>query len=137
VRAAPESGPDIRGIPRPLHPYIVGKPAFRFLAPGVQHIPLSLKANDVPARLVKFNPGLEVPPHHHRGLEMILVLDGEFEDYQSNDRYQTGDVSRRDETKDHRTRVTGNDACTVLIVGTELSQPLTAWGKLVQILTRL
>lgn len=128
---------DVPGLPRPLLPYLASGPSFRFLTPGVQHIPLTLSVNDVPARLVRFKPGFEVPEHSHAGLEMILVLDGEFEDTSTAERYKTGDVSRREGTADHKTRVTSADPCTALMIGTARSEPKTFWGRMAQILTKV
>jgi putative transcriptional regulator len=128
---------DVPGLPRPILPYLENTPTFRFLAPGVQHIPLTLSVSDVPARLVRFKPGFEVPDHSHAGLEMIVVLDGEFEDTTTAERYQTGDVSRREGTAIHKTRITSADPCTALMIGTARSEPKTFWGRMAQILTKV
>jgi putative transcriptional regulator len=128
---------DVPGLPRPILPYLANTPNFRFLAPGVQHVPLTLSVNDVPARLVRFKPEFEVPEHSHAGLETILVLDGEFEDLTTAERYRTGDISRRDGTAAHKTRITSADPCTALMIGTALSEPKTFWGRMAQILTKV
>ena len=128
---------DVPGLPRPILPYLANTPNFRFLAPGVQHVPLTLSVNDVPARLVRFKPGFEVPEHSHAGLEMIVVLDGEFEDTSTTERFRTGDVSRREGTADHKTRVTSEDPCTALMIGTAKSEPKTFWARMAQILTKV
>jgi putative transcriptional regulator len=130
--AAPES---TAMIPRPLHDYFADEPRFRFLAPGIQHIPLSFSVGGVPARIVRFKPGFMIPDHAHTGLEMVLVLDGEITDGVTKELFRTGDLSRRDEGTAHSQRVTSQDPCVCLVVSAKPIVPSTAWGRILKALT--
>jgi putative transcriptional regulator len=131
--------PLARIIPRPLHAYFKEPtPAWRFLAPGIKHVPISLTVGALPARLIQFKSGLVIPDHRHSGNEMVLVLDGILEDTVSREVFRTGDLSRRDETSPrHGNAVTGPDPCTCLVVTDGPIDPATMWGKLLKALTGL
>lgn len=128
-----------RSIPRPLHPYFKETtPAWRFLAPGLKHVPLSLTVGQMPARLIQFRPGFVVPDHTHNGTEMLLVLDGVLEDTVSKEVYREGDLSRRDEGSNrHGNAVKGAEPCVCLVVNDGPLNPATLWGKLLKALTGL
>jgi putative transcriptional regulator len=131
--------PVARAIPRPLHAYFKEQvPTWRFLAPGLKHVPISLSVGEIPARLIQFRPGLVVPDHRHTGTEMVLVLDGILEDTVTRDVFRTGDLSRRDEsTGRHGNVVTSPDPCLCLIVTDGPVDPATMWGKLLKALSGL
>ncbi len=134
-KSAPTLGlePD---LPRPLHDFFEeALPHFRFLAPGVQHIPLSLSVGGVRARVVKFKPGFTIPEHSHTGLEMVLVLDGELADTATREIFRTGDSSRREEGNTHSQHVTSRDPCVCLVVSTAPIVPTSMWGKVLKMLT--
>jgi putative transcriptional regulator len=128
-----------RSIPRPLHAYFKETtPAWRFLAPGLKHVPTSLTVGDMPARIIQFKPGFVIPDHRHDGTEMVLVLDGVLEDTVTKDVFRTGDLSRRDETTGrHGNVVTSADPCVCLVVNDGPIDPSTMWGKLLKALTGL
>ena len=50
--------------------------------------------------LIKIGPGRQMPAHTHGGIELTLVLDGQFAD--DNGVYQRGDLVFADETTVHR-----------------------------------
>jgi putative transcriptional regulator len=131
--------PIARGIPRPLHRYFKDAvPTWRFLAPGVKHVPVSLTVGDLPVRLIQFKPGLTIPDHRHNGTEMVLVLDGVLEDTATRDVFRTGDLSRRDEsTGRHGNVITGPDPCVALVVTDGPIDPATMWGRILKALTGL
>ncbi|UIY31144.1 cupin domain-containing protein [Neorhizobium galegae] len=58
------------------------------------------RSKDVETSLLWVRPGRALPQHGHLGLEMTLVLDGEFHDHRGN--FGKGDVSIADEVLDHR-----------------------------------
>ena len=131
--------PLARSIPRPLHRYFKDVvPTWRFLAPGVKHVPVSLTVGDLPVRLIQFKPGLSIPDHRHNGTEMVLVLDGVLEDTATRDVFRTGDLSRRDEsTGRHGNVVTSSDPCVALVVAEGAIDPATMWGRILKALTGL
>lgn len=131
--------PVARGIPRPLHRYFKEPvPTWRFLAPGVKHVPVSLTVGELPVRLIQFKPGLTIPDHRHTGTEMVLVLDGVLEDTATRDVFRTGDLSRRDEsTGRHGNAIIGPDPCVALVVTDGPIDPATMWGRILKALTGL
>ncbi|KGE01960.1 cupin domain-containing protein [Rhizobium sp. YS-1r] len=58
------------------------------------------RSREVEASLLWVRPGRALPRHGHRGLELTLVLEGEFHDHRGN--FGRGDISIADETLDHR-----------------------------------
>jgi putative transcriptional regulator len=67
--------------------------------PGLRHHVIT-KSRDLEVFLLWARPGRALPHHGHHGLELTLVLDGEFHDHRGN--FSNGDVSVADETLDHR-----------------------------------
>jgi putative transcriptional regulator len=127
-----------RSIPRPLHAYFKETtPAWRFLAPGLKHVPISLTVGGFPARLIQFKPGVVIPDHRHTGTEMVLVLDGALEDSTTKEVFRTGDLSQRDETTGRHGNVVPSDGCVCLVVTDGPLDPATMWGKLLKALTGL
>lgn len=117
-------------IPRTLYPYFADEPRFRFLVPGVQHIPLSFSVNGIPARIVKFKAGFTIPEHRHTGLEMVLVLDGVIEDTATREVFRTGDLSRREDGSIHGQHVPQpSGPCICLVVSEAPIVPSTVWGR--------
>ncbi|MGK9055195.1 cupin domain-containing protein [Neorhizobium petrolearium] len=106
-RSAPmPSGP--RGIgaaskfPASLRAYVgVDLPdiPWKLSLPGLRRHVLE-KSSEVEASLLWARPGRAFPRHRHRGLELTLVLEGEFHDQQG--RFRKGDVAIADETVQHR-----------------------------------
>jgi putative transcriptional regulator len=53
--------------------------------------------------------GRALPAHTHKGMELILILDGAFNDERG--RFARGDISIADETVDHRPVAEKDRAC--------------------------
>jgi len=127
--------PDVAALPRPLHDYLAGDaPRFRFLAPGVQHVPLTFSVGGIPGRVVRFAPGFTVPDHAHTGTERVLVLDGELEDSVTRERFVNGDLSQREGGTRHAQRILA-DGCVALVVTDGPIVPSSFWGKVLKALT--
>ncbi|MBY3590931.1 cupin domain-containing protein [Rhizobium bangladeshense] len=60
----------------------------------------SLDRDGCEVRLMRIRPGRALPAHTHKGMELILVLDGAFNDERGH--FGPGDISIADETVDHR-----------------------------------
>jgi putative transcriptional regulator len=67
--------------------------------PGLRHHVIE-KSKNVETSLLWARPGRALPQHSHHGIELTLVLAGEFHDHRGN--FGEGDVSVADETLDHR-----------------------------------
>ncbi len=118
------------GMPSVLADYMPEGLKWRFLAPGVKQVELSLRWNDYPARLVKFPPGYVVPMHTHPGPEYTIVLTGAFED--GEDKMQRGDVEVRDEAHRHELRITKDGTCICLFIADSAPIPLTWLGRILR-----
>lgn len=127
--------PDVVALPRPLHAYFRDDvPRFRFLAPGVKHVPLTFSVGGIPGRVVRFAPGFTVPEHAHTGTERVLVLDGELEDAATGERFVDGDLSQRDAGTQHAQRILA-DGCVALVVTVGPIVPSSFWGKILKAIT--
>jgi putative transcriptional regulator len=67
--------------------------------PGLRHHVIE-RSKDLETSFLWVRPGRALPQHGHQGLELTLVLDGEFHDHRGN--FGKGDVSIADEMLDHR-----------------------------------
>jgi putative transcriptional regulator len=120
-------------LPRPLQPYFKDETVrWRFLVPGVKHIPLRLSVNGIPSRVVQFRPGYTVPDHTHQGLEMVLILGGALSDSETGDVFRIGDVSRREEGTMHAQHVTLDMPCVALVVTSGPIRPQSLWGRVLK-----
>lgn len=82
------------------------------------------KSSGMEASLLWARPGRALPHHHHRGLELTLVLQGEFHDHRG--AFSQGDVSVADETIIHRPVAGADHPClcfSVLLAPISLSGP--------------
>lgn len=121
---------DRAGLPRVLAPYLREGLRWRFLAPGVKQVELSLKFEGNPVRLVRFPAGYRVPMHTHEGSEYTMVMTGAFED--EDGRYERGDVEVRDDTHKHELRITKDGPCICLFVSDAPPVPLTLLGRILR-----
>jgi putative transcriptional regulator len=120
-------------LPRPLQPYFKDEVLrWRFLVPGVKHIPLTLSVNGIPSRVVQFSAGYTVPDHTHEGLEMVLILSGALSDSETGDIFRVGDVSRREEGTVHAQHVTMDMPCVGLVVAAGPIRPQSLWGRILK-----
>lgn len=106
AKAAPTTRPASTLFPRPLAAYISAEPAalpWQPILRGVAQCPLTLHEHgksSLKAALLRIAGGRAIPHHTHRGLEMLLVLDGSFADETGH--YRRGDVQIADESLAHR-----------------------------------
>lgn len=105
---------DFRGtpLPAPLHPFVERRGWSR-LAPGIEQTLLDTRGTAT-ARLMRFAPGVRLPAHAHRGLELTLVLTGSYHDALG--RYGPGDLSELDETDSHQPVIDPDGECVALVV---------------------
>jgi len=87
------------------------------------------KSRDVETSLLWARPGRALPHHGHHGLELTLVLGGEFHDHRGN--FGEGDVSVADETLDHRPVAGDTGPCVCFSV---LFAPIALSGSTIRLL---
>jgi putative transcriptional regulator len=122
--------PDVAALPRPLRAFFKDDaPRFRFLAPGVRHVPLSFEVGGIPARVIRFKAGFKIPEHTHEGEELVLVLDGELRDTVTDEVFRTGDLSHREPSTTHGQNMSPSGDCTCLVISTAEVVPTSAWGR--------
>jgi len=133
---APLPEADALGIPRCVQPYLKDGARFRYLAPGLEQIPLDLDIGEFPSRIIRFAGGFTVPKHAHEGLEFLVVLDGVLEDSTTGEVFRTGDVSRRESGTAHRQHIPWRAGpCTCLVISEKPVVASTLWGKLLKRVT--
>jgi putative transcriptional regulator len=133
---AASSATPVHGLPRPLGPYLPKDgTGFRFLAPGLRHIPLDFSVGGVPARVIRFAPGFKIPEHRHQGLEFLLVLDGMLHDTVTGDAFRKGDVSRREASTSHAQWIDKSEPCTCLVISAAPVVPSTLTGRILKAIT--
>jgi putative transcriptional regulator len=135
AETAPVAMP-VPGLPKPLAPYLPKEgAAWRFLAPGLRHIPLDFSVGGVPARIIRFAPGFKIPEHTHQGLEMLLVLEGMLHDGVTHDAFRRGDLSRREPGTRHSQLIDKSEPCTCLVISAAPVIPATLTGKILKKIT--
>jgi len=72
------------------------------------------KSSKVEASLLWVRSGRALPRHRHQGLELTLVLGGEFHDQRGD--FRKGDISVADETLDHRPIAGAHGPCICFLV---------------------
>lgn len=105
-------------VPPVIEPPAIEQPAHALFPRALRDL-VGFEAEDVPWRrrlpgfkeysldrdgcevsLMWIKPGRALPAHTHKGMELILILDGAFNDERG--RFGPGDISIADETVDHR-----------------------------------
>ena len=97
----PVARPKLALFPRALRDFVgfeVEDVPWRKRLPGFKEYPLDMDGCEV--NLMWIRPGRALPAHTHKGMELILILDGAFNDERG--RFGPGDISIADETVDHR-----------------------------------
>ena len=97
----PVARPKLALFPRALRDFVgfeVEDVPWRKRLPGFKEYPLDMDGCEV--NLMWIRPGRALPAHTHKGMELILILDGAFNDERG--RFVPGDISIADETVDHR-----------------------------------
>lgn len=102
--------------PGPVARMLDGKPPrWRPLGGGIRQTIIHAD-REGSARLLWIPPGVAVPDHGHRGLEMTLVLQGSFHDETGT--FATGDVEVADASLDH-TPIAGDEAPCICLAATD------------------
>ncbi|RSB81085.1 transcriptional regulator [Rhizobium pisi] len=101
ISPSPVARPKLALFPRALRDFVgfeVEDVPWRKRLPGFKEYPLDMDGCEV--NLMWIRPGRALPAHTHKGMELILILDGAFNDERG--RFGPGDISIADETVDHR-----------------------------------
>jgi|SRR6056297_471282 len=101
-------------FPAPLQDYVgsdLSDVQWRNVGGGVRQSILKT-ANDATVRLLNIPPGVKIPDHGHRGMEMTLVLKGAFRD--ELDRFGRGDVEVANEDLEHTPVAEEGEECICL-----------------------
>lgn len=99
MRPQPRNG----GLPSALRDYLgydLSDIPWKRKLPGLRQYTIEHNKDGSEASLLWARPGRALPNHTHEGLELTLVLDGDFYDHRG--RFAQGDVSVADESLDHR-----------------------------------
>ena len=103
------------GVPTPLKSRLQDcEIDWHTVFPGMAAYDIQLECDKSKARFMKAKPGLKSPHHHHRGIEITLVMDGAFED--ETGAYSVGDMIVTDENTDHTPVACEKMGCTCLVV---------------------
>ena len=107
--------PMVEGIfPKPLQKYVgndLNAIKWKNIGRGVRQAILKTDKHAT-ARLIYIPAGTAMPNHGHNGLEMTLVLQGEFHDEE--DFFARGDIEIGDENLHHTPTASGNGPCICL-----------------------
>jgi putative transcriptional regulator len=101
-------------FPAPLQDYVGGdlsRVKWRNIGGGVRQSVLST-SRDATVRLLHIPPGVAIPDHGHRGMEMTLVLKGAFRDELA--RFGRGDVEIANEDLEHTPVAEDGEECICL-----------------------
>lgn len=101
-------------FPAPLQDYVGGDldaVKWRPVAGGVRQAILRT-SGEATVRLLHIAPGVKIPDHGHRGMEMTLVLKGAFRD--ECDRFGPGDVEIANEDLEHTPVAEDGEDCICL-----------------------
>jgi putative transcriptional regulator len=104
-------------IPEPLRGYVGGDISdlkWVRVAPRVQQIMIKTPGCPSQARLLRFQSGMSVPEHGHRGRELTLVLTGSLCDREI--RLRRGDIAESDERTEHQPHAGPGEDCICLAV---------------------
>ncbi|MBB4478680.1 ChrR family anti-sigma-E factor [Rhizobium etli] len=95
--------------------------------PGFKEYSFGMEGCEV--RLMWIRPGRALPAHTHKGMELILILDGAFNDERG--RFGPGDISVADETVEHRPVAEKDRPCIAFAVS---DGPIKLTGSLRQLI---
>ena len=108
----------------------------RWAAPGVWVAPVSRdRKTGARSYLLGIGPGIAVPRHSHKGIEMTCVLKGAFDD--RGDIHGPGDFSETDESVEHQPRVTRDGECVCLVAADNALVARDFIGWIMQPLVRI
>ena len=104
-------------IPSPLFAYLnspLDDLHWKFMAPGIRHLQISLDSGkNGTVRMVKIAPGISIPSHSHKGMELSLVLRGSYQDETGT--FHTYDLSDLDHETTHQPVADERMGCICLI----------------------
>lgn len=102
---------------------------WRFLAPGIRVIDLSLQVEGpgATARLLRFAPGAKVPLHGHPGDEHIVVFSGGVRDARGD--LHRGDYQCNTADDTHEQSILPGEPCVALVISAGPLRPLTWLGR--------
>ncbi|MBL8806171.1 MAG: cupin domain-containing protein [Rhodospirillales bacterium] len=137
--AAPPAPAAAGRIPAALLPYTgtdFGALAWKPVVKGVEEVVLPTRgAPTHRMSLLRIVGGRAIPDHTHYGDELLLVLEGGFEDGRGH--YARGDVCAADETVAHAPRADRGTDCICLAVTTGPIRLTGGWARLLNPLLRL
>ena len=137
---APAAAPEPRGpgdwIDAPAEVLVAARRRRRWAAPGVWVAPVTRnRATGARSYLLGIGPGIAVPRHGHKGVEMVCVLKGAFDD--RGQVHRPGDFSENDESVEHRPRVTRDGECVCLVAADNALVARDFIGWIMQPLVRI
>lgn len=104
-------------VPEPLRGYL-GRAVLELgwmpVMAGMKEYPLPEFVGRSSVRLLAIEPGRRMPRHTHEGLELTLVLQGNFRD--ASGAYAKGDVATADAAIDHQPQAGAGELCLCLAV---------------------
>jgi putative transcriptional regulator len=112
----------------------IGRPRWRYVAPGVRGVDLPVRATTSTAQLLCLRPGLAIPRHDHGALEVTVVITGALLD--GGERFGSGDVLFREPGQQHVQDVEPSQDCIALVVNAGRLVPLTWKGRLLKLIAR-
>jgi putative transcriptional regulator len=108
----------------------------RWAAPGVWVAPVTRdRRTGARSYLLGIGPGIAVPRHTHRGLELVCVLKGAYHD--RGEIYGPGDFAESDEAIEHRPQVTMDGECVCFAAADNALVARDLIGRLMQPLVRI
>jgi putative transcriptional regulator len=133
MAATPESrNHEATKLPSPLFRYTgrdLPQIPWKTKLPGFKQHVIS-RTDEAEASLLWVRPGRALPHHSHHGLELTLVLEGEFHDHRGN--FSEGAVSVADESLDHRPVAGTNRPCVCFSV---LFAPIALTGPTLRLVS--
>ena len=137
---APVAAPSVRTpdgwIRVPADVLIAAERRKRWAAPGVWVASVTRdRRTGERSYLLGVGRGIAVPRHTHRGVEMICVLTGAYDD--RGDKHHPGDFAENDEAVEHRPRVTRDGECVCLIAADNALVARDLIGWIMQPLVRI
>jgi putative transcriptional regulator len=137
---APLATPTVRApagwIRVPADVLIAAERRKRWAAPGVWVAPVTRdRHTGERSYLLGVGRGIAVPRHTHRGVEMICVLTGAYDDRGAT--HHPGDFAESDEAVEHKPRVTRDGECVCLIAADNALVARDLIGWIMQPLVRI
>jgi putative transcriptional regulator len=132
--ASPKPHADWIRVPKAV--LIAAERRRRWAAPGVWVAPVTRDAcTGARSYLLGVGPGIAIPRHTHRGVEMVCVLKGVYED--RGERQQPGDFACNDDDVEHRPEVTREGECVCLIAADHALVPRSLMARVFQPFVRI